>query len=253
MTRDSATARQVYRGVWAVLARVFKVPEQAPTLRALSGESVDSFRPAQGFLDYLKFKFWIVLLLSDAALFVLWVILLVRAPGPAILLIPVFLVLIVLPDLVAYVALHLRYDTTWYVMSDRSLRIRRGIWVIRETTVTFENVQNVELSQGPLQRYFGIAELVVQTAGGGGGSAQQKGQQSNPHVGKLEGLADADRIRDLIMQRVRRSRRAGLGDEHGADDAVAAARWTAAHVEALRAIRDEVLALRGGRKPATGP
>jgi uncharacterized membrane protein YdbT with pleckstrin-like domain len=44
----------------------------------------------------------------------------------------------------AYIAIHLRYDTTWYVHGDRSLRIRRGIWVIHETTLTFENIQNVK-------------------------------------------------------------------------------------------------------------
>jgi hypothetical protein len=118
--------------------------------------------------------------------------------------------------------------------------------LIRETTVTFENVQNVELKQGPLQRHFGFSNLVVQTAGGGGASKQKGHAQTNPHEGLVEGLADATRVRDLIMSRVRRSRRAGLGDEHP-DDAVSrsgSAGWSPAHVEALRAIRDEVVALR---------
>jgi uncharacterized membrane protein YdbT with pleckstrin-like domain len=74
---------------------------------------------------------------------------------------------LIAPDVIAYVGLHLRYDTTWYVFTDRSLRIRRGIWVIHETTITFENVQNVAVAQGPVQRYFGIADVIVQTAGGG--------------------------------------------------------------------------------------
>ena len=64
-----------------------------------------------------------------------------------------------LPDVFAYVGIHLRYDTTWYVLTDRSLRIRRGILTIHETTISFENVQNVEVRQGPLQRYFGIADV----------------------------------------------------------------------------------------------
>jgi uncharacterized membrane protein YdbT with pleckstrin-like domain len=150
----------------------------------------------------------------------------------------------VAPDIVAYVALHLRYDTTWYVMSGRSLRIRRGIWIIRETTVTFENVQNVELKQGPLQRHFGIANLLVQTAGGSGASPQQG--KTNPHEALIEGIDDAKQVRDLIMSRVRRSRRAGLGDEHPGERYAAGsgARWTPEHLEALRAIRDEIAALR---------
>jgi membrane protein YdbS with pleckstrin-like domain len=249
MPGESETAKHVYRGVWAVLAKFFKVPWQAPTLLALGGDRIDSFRPSQGFLDYLKFQFWIVLALVDGALCVLWIVLLVSAPLVAILMVPVFLIVIVAPDILAYVALHLRYDTTWYVMSGRSIRIRRGIWIIRETTITFENIQNVELKQGPLQRYFGISNLIVQTAGGSG--AQQQPGQTNPHIGLIEGIADAKRIRDVIMSRVRRSRRAGLGDEHR-DEALAVrgVGWSPAHVEALRAIRDEILALRPDRGPA---
>jgi hypothetical protein len=151
---------------------------------------------------------------------------------------------VVLWGLLGHVALRLRYDTTWYVMSDRSLRVRRGIWVIREATVTFENVQNVELKQGPLQRQFGVADLIVQTAGGGGAKMQQG--QTNPHTGLVEGLGDAQRVRDVIMSRVRRSRRAGLGDERPQEIRAVGhvAGWSPAHVDALRAVRDEIAALR---------
>jgi hypothetical protein len=95
-----------------------------------------------------------------------------------------------------------------------------------------------------LQRHFGISDLVVQTAAGAGANPQQG--QTNPHVGLIEGVQDASRIRDLIMSRVRRSRRAGLGDER--PDAMGeegpGARWSPAHIDAVRAIRDEVRALR---------
>jgi membrane protein YdbS with pleckstrin-like domain len=252
MAGESETAKRVYRGVWAVLARFFKVPDQPPTLLPIGGEPIQSFRPSPRFLDYLKFQFWIALTLIDGALAVAWLVILFSAPMIAILLGPVFLVVMVLPDILAYVALHLRYDTTWYVMSGRSLRLRRGIWIIRETTITFENVQNVELKQGPLQRYFGISDLVVQTAGGGGAQTQQG--QTNPHVGLVEGIADAKKIRDVIMARVRRSRRAGLGDE-GAEESRLASRGPvlgAEHLEALRGVRDEIVALRAASDTPSG-
>ena len=244
MAAESETAKKVYRGLWAVLARFFRVPEEPPTLLAIGGEAIQSFRPSPRFLDYLKFQFWILFLLVDGALAVFWLVILFERPLLAFMLGPVFLVAMVLPDVVAYVALHLRYDTTWYVMSGRSLRIRRGIWLIRETTITFENVQNVELKQGPLQRYFGISDLTVQTAGGGGAQAHEP--QANPHVGLIEGIADAKQIRDVIMTRVRQSRRAGLGDESVEEKRGTAggARWSPDHVEALRGVRDEIIALR---------
>jgi membrane protein YdbS with pleckstrin-like domain len=246
MSETSQPAQRVYRGVWAVMANLFKVPRIPPTLLALGGEEITSFRPSAGFLGYLKFQFWLFLLLVDGALFVLWVVLLFKHPITAMLLAPLFLIFGILPDILAYVALQLRFDTTWYVMSGRSLRIRRGIWLIRETTITFENVQNVELKQGPLQRHFGFSNLIVQTAGGGGAPAQPGHPQTNPHEGLIEGLADATRVRDLIMSRVRRSRRAGLGDEHPDErlPSAGAPGWSPAHVAALREIRDEVAALR---------
>ena len=252
MAGESETAQKVYRGVWAVLARFFKVPERPPKLLAIGGEEIQSFRPSPRFLDYLKLQFWIGLLLIDVALVVVWLVILFNNPLVALLLGPVFLVIIVLPDIVAYVALHLRYDTTWYVMSGRSLRIRRGIWLIRETTVTFENVQNVELKQGPLQRHFGISNLIVQTAGGGGAQTQQG--QTNPHVALVEGIEDAKGIRDLITAKVRSSRRAGLGDEspEEARGPAPGSGWTPDHVAALRAVRDEVVALRASGEARGG-
>ena len=252
MAGESESAKKVYRGVWAVLARLFKVPEEPPRLLAIGGEEIQSFRPSPRFLDYLKLQFWILLLVVDCALAVAWLVILFNRPLVAILLAPVFLVVMVLPDIVAYVALHLRYDTTWYVMSGRSLRIRRGIWIIRETTVTFENVQNVELKQGPLQRYFGISNLVVQTAGGGGVQTQQG--QTNPHIALVEGIEDAKGIRDAIMAKVRSSRRAGLGDERPEESRAPAlgSGWTPDHIEALRAVRDEIVALRASIGPRAG-
>jgi membrane protein YdbS with pleckstrin-like domain len=232
--------RRVYSGIWAVMARWFKVPEAPPTLSSFAGDEIESFRPSPGFLDYLKFQFWLGLLAVDIGLIVLWIVLLVNEPTLGVVLAPLFVIAIVAPDILAYFALHLRYDTTWYVMSSRSIRLRRGIWVIRETTITFENVQNVEFSQGPLQRHFGIANLIVQTAGGGGGGGGRHPQQGQTaeHTGLIEGIAEAERIRDVIMNRVRQSRRAGLGDERPAT-AMPAARgpaWTPAHLEALREI-----------------
>lgn len=241
MGRQDDSARRVYRGVWAAMARWFKVPEAPPTLSSFAGDPIESFRPSRGFLDYLKFQFWLGLLAVDIGLIVLWVVVVVNEPTLGVVLAPLFVVAIVAPDILAYFALHLRYDTTWYVMSSRSIRLRRGIWVIRETTITFENVQNVEFKQGPLQRHFGIANLIVQTAGGGGGGGgggrHPQQHQTSEHTGLIEGIAEAERIRDVIMNRMRQSRRAGLGDEQPASAGSATGpAWTPAHLKALREI-----------------
>lgn len=236
------TSASLYRGIWDALVRWFKVPGEPPTLPVRQGEFIMSFRPAEGFLRYLKFWFWFVLALTDIAFAAAYVgasIALVIAGvwWVALLLLPVALFIIIAPDIIAYVAIHLRYDTTWYVMTDRSLRIRRGIWSIHETTITFENVQNVRLQQGPVQRHFGIATLIVETAGAGSPTGQHGHAVGNRGV--IEGVDNAEELRDRILTRLRQSRTAGLGDEDDAAGRAAAAFWSPAHRAALKAVRDE--------------
>jgi membrane protein YdbS with pleckstrin-like domain len=225
----------VYRGVWGALVRLFKVPEHAPDLPVAKGEPLARFHPSDGFLKYLKFWFWIVLLLIDGLIAVLWLVVAVNAFWVALLLLPLFLVVAIVPDVFAYVAIHVRYDTTWYVMSPRSLRIRRGVWVINEMTITFENVQNVAVRQGPVQRAFGISNLVIETAGSGSG--EHGGSVSNQAI--IEGVHNPGEIRDRIMTRVRRSTGAGLGDDETGG-------FGPEHLGVLREIRDGVRRLASG-------
>ena len=225
-----------YSGLWGIMTRWFRVPDRPPTLPTAFGEAAESFQPAEGFLRYLKFKFWIALLVVDLAIFCGWVVVMIANEVVGLIFIPVALFLAIFPDVVAYLAIHLRYDTTWYVLTSRSLRIRRGIWIIHETTITFENIQNVTINQGPLQRWFGIANLTIETAGGGG-QQQQPGQAAawqGAHCGLIEGVADAARIRELLMSRLGRSRTSGLGDEV----IPAASGWSSEQISVLREIRD---------------
>jgi membrane protein YdbS with pleckstrin-like domain len=114
--------------------------------------------------------------------------LLAAFPRAALWLAPVALAVAVVPDIVAYIAIHLRYDTTWYVLSRRSLRIRGGIWVIHEATITFENIQNVTVESGPIERWFGISNVIVDTAGGGQSSKDSEGKgKTNLHRGVISG------------------------------------------------------------------
>ena len=251
------STKWIYRGIWKVLVDFFRVPAEPPDLPVRPGEFIARFQPAEGFLKYLTFLFWLFMGITDIPLTIAWIggtiaLLAVGLWWVAALIAPFALLLILGPDIIAYVAIHLRYDTTWYVMTDRSMRIRRGIWSIRETTITFENVQNVKVRQGPVQRYFGIANLIVETAGGGGGQPGSKhGGGSDMHMGIIEGIANAAELRDRILAKLRTSKSAGLGDEehghehdgaHGvAGGAVGiGAALSPAHVEALRAIRDEI-------------
>jgi len=241
-----AAAAWIYRGVWASVVGLFKVPDEPSTLPA-AGEPVRSLRPSPGYLRYLKCLFWVALIPGDVLPVLGWIAVSLAVPVLGLVLAVPFLALMVLPDIFAYVGIHLRYDTTWYVLTDRSLRIRRGILTIHETTISFENVQNVEVRQGPLQRFFGIADVIVQTAGGGGAAhghgKGQAGSSLGAHVGILQGLDDAETVRNQILASVERTRSAGLGDEHPTHvrpAAVASSGLSERHLVVLREIRDSV-------------
>jgi membrane protein YdbS with pleckstrin-like domain len=131
---------------------------------------------------------------------------------------------------VSFFLVRLNYEMRWYIVTDRSLRIRYGVWKLEEMTMTFANIQQINILQGPLQRVLGIANLEVTSAGGGG-------SQIRSHVGYFEGVDNALQIRDLILERLKRYRDSGLGDpdDHHANAPVQTAE--AVH-ELLSAARD---------------
>lgn len=123
---------------------------------------------------------------------------------------------------VSFLVLRFGYEMRWYMVSDRALRIREGIFKVREQTMTVANIQNMSVRQGPLQKLFGIADLEVRTAGGGRSSGKEEASHSaSLHRGVLRGLADAWEVRDLLRAALGRHRDAGLGDpdeEHDAEE-----------------------------------
>lgn len=143
-------------------------------------------------------------------------------------------------------ATRLNYEMRWYIVTDRSLRVREGIFGVREMTLTYANVQNIAIRQGPLQRLLGIADVVVRTAGGGGATDghghSSEGTDGGMHAGTLRAVDNAEQVRDLILDRLRRLRDAGLGDpddrHHAAASDASTLRDAAAELlDAARALR----------------
>ena len=153
----------------------------------------------------------------------------------------VVFLLIVLRAVFAFAVLRLDFEKRWYVVTDRSLRIREGVINVREMTVMFANIQNVSVMQGPIQRPLGIADLQVETAGGGGAHANQKQLGPNLHTAWFRGINNAEEVKLLIQERLRALKDSGLGHHEEMSTAVIA---TPAFLEALRAVHTEARELR---------
>ena len=237
---------------WEIpIARYLKVPP-APEAPAGSAGSVRIFRAAGGFYLY-KVVEWALSQLGVGAGLAFGISFVTMVPDVGLFGIPLrgvvklfefFAVMGFLAQLpVTFAMVHMDYRVRWYIVTDRSLRIREGIWRVREQTMTFSNIQNMAIRQGPLQRILGIEDLEVRTAGGGGEDrAKEHGQQlgaSNMHLAYFRGVDHAAEIRESILAHLRGHGGAGLGDpedvEHRDHGAVSEA--AAELLEAARSLR----------------
>ena len=140
--------------------------------------------------------------------------------------------------LITFLALRLSYELRWYIVTDRSLRIRRGVWSVEELTMTFANIQEIRVTSGPIQNLLRIANVEVHSAGGGGGGSDgSHGSRRNAHVASFEGVENADEIRDCIVDRLRAYRDLGLGGgerAHPEEPSIGAAKAVLEEVRSLR-------------------
>lgn len=194
---------------------------------------VNSLRVFRASIKYYKYQFlkWVIKALVSfigsaiAAAFFFFLIINLSKKYPymsfslllffAIVALVVTILFSVTQIIFSYAVMRLDYEMRWYKVSDRSLRIREGIFSVKEVTMTFANIQNIYVLQGPLQRIFGISDLKVESAGGGSGIAVQTektAELSSAHCAYFRGLENAQEIRDLITARVKRMIDTGLGN-----------------------------------------
>lgn len=205
----------------ALVLAFFRVPHEP---EAPPGSPPKIFRAARNYLTLriVQWAFIQVVLLSTPLFFTVIAAAVTakgapRAAAIFVHLIEVIAWVIYLTQLlVGWVVLRLNYELRWYMLSDRAIRIREGITTVREKTMTLANVQNIAIRQGPLQRLLGIADVEVKTAGGGastsGPHGKGKGAGEPMHVAFFRGVDNAEEIRDLVREGVRRQKDAGLGD-----------------------------------------
>lgn len=147
---------------------------------------------------------------------------------------------------IRYFLLRLEYEMRFYLLTDRCLRIRRGILRIEESTYSLENVQTVSLSQGPLDRIFSIASVHIETAGGGATEDPQQPQYGSYHRGRIDGVS-VQRARELqqwFTSRLSQYRGDGLGSSDRSKPCSSAAIESvpSLSLDCLMAIRNELKA-----------
>ena len=104
-----------------------------------------------------------------------------------------FLVLMMLPVLLW---IFFFYASLEYAIDSDSVKGKSGVLWKKYVTIPFTKVTNLDITQGPIQRMFGIGTIHVQTAGAGG----QQGEKAEL---RLSGIKNLHEIKDEIMAKIR--------------------------------------------------
>lgn len=117
-----------------------------------------------------------------------------------------------------------RYHTMRYQFTDEGISMSWGILFRRQIIVNYARIQDIHLRSNILERWLGLARVLVQTASGNAGAELT-----------LEGLQQYEAVRDFLYARMR-----GVKD-HGRVAAAATAATTSAATPAA-SVNDAKLA-----------
>lgn len=87
------------------------------------------------------------------------------------------------------------YNTIKYSFKDDHVEIIKGVWWQQNKSIPFSKITDIEAVQGPLQRYFTIGSLFLQTAGRGA---------SDTAEGKLIGLTEYNEKQQYLLKYIRK-------------------------------------------------
>lgn len=107
-----------------------------------------------------------------------------------------------------FLPLWFRYKSLRYRIDDEGVSMSWGILNKREVFLTYRRLQDIQVTQGFIQRKFGLADLHLHTASGSAGAEM-----------KLEGLPDPEAFRDYLYARMRGAEDGGQGGDAGRRDA----------------------------------
>ena len=149
------------------------------------------------------------------------------------------------PILMIYGAI--RYNTMRYRFTREGISMSWGILFRKEIIIQYSRIQDIHLRSNLIERWVGLARVLVQTASGSAGAEMT-----------LEGLKQFEAVRDFLYHRMRGVKDGGRVGEStsDADESVSVVEGTVSSdelvgvlrevAEELRAVR-ETLAKQGGR------
>lgn len=152
-------------------------------------------------------------------------------PEPALWKLYVIRSLLTGPGLVVVLPLlFFRYRTLRYRLDDEGVHMKVGVLFRREVNLTYARIQDIHVRSGFIQRWLGLADLLIQTASGSAGAELT-----------IEGFHNTEEIRDFLYRRMRGAKE---GPSPGGEPSL-----DAEATRLLLEIRDELRATREHLSP----
>lgn len=140
---------------------------------------------------------------------------------------------LVIPPAFPFVILpaYFRYQTMRYKFTDEGVSMSWGILFRREIILNYARIQDIHLRSNFVERWLGLARVLVQTASGSAGAEMT-----------IEGIKEFEALRDFLYSRMR-----GVKDPAHAPRAAAAVAATGREAELAAALREVAQELRATR------
>jgi uncharacterized membrane protein YdbT with pleckstrin-like domain len=133
---------------------------------------------------------------------------------------------------IACMVLYFKYHTLAYRFEAEGVRVSWGVLFHQETYLAYRKIQDIHVSRGFIERWFGLATVEVQTASGSTGAEIS-----------LEGLEDHEAVRDFLYRRMR-----GHDEEEPAEGAASTPEAAAGEADVVAALREVTGALEATRR-----
>ena len=83
-----------------------------------------------------------------------------------------------------------------YTVDEDGVKMSGGVVWKKHVTVPYTKITNVDITRGPLQRYYNIGTIHVQTAGAAG----KQGEKAEL---KLSGIRELEKVREVIVENIK--------------------------------------------------
>lgn len=127
---------------------------------------------------------------------------------------------------------YFRYQTMRYKFTDEGISMKWGILFRREVIIHYARIQDIHLRSNLVERWLGLARILVQTASGNSGAEMT-----------IEGIKEFEALRDFLYARMRGVK----GKPAAAASAGASPTASAAEAELTAALREVAAELRATR------